>query len=258
VSRRAARAPLPATARDRILDAALAEFIARGFNGASTNTIARAAGVAKGLVFHHFASKADLFLAVHDHVTRRIGAQVLELPSGPIDLFSWLRESATRKLRVLRQDPTAYQFVLAARDAPPPLRAEIERRLVAIRQLTWDLVRGSIDTSRLRPGLTLDQAIETLTILGEGLDRRYTPRVGALPDRGFSQLEAVAEEVWTHYERLRDGIYAPAPPPPPARVEAAAPRGGRAARAARARPPRARTARRARRGARRGIVTLAG
>jgi TetR/AcrR family transcriptional regulator len=215
VKRRRARASAPALsadARTRILDAALAEFVARGFEAASTNTIAREAGVAKGLVFHHFGSKADLYLAVHEHVAARVGAQVLEVPRGPVDLFEWLRAIAIRKVQVLQRDPAAYQFVLMARDAPAPLRAELERRMAALRAEAWRGVLGAIDASRLRPGVTLEQALETLTILGEGLDRRYMPRIAALPDRGFSQLEALTAEVWSHYLRLRDGLYAPAPP----------------------------------------------
>lgn len=209
------RAPTPARAADartRILEAALAEFVARGFEAASTNTIARAAGVAKGLVFHHFGSKADLYLAVHERVAARIGAQVVVMPERPMDLFAWLRAVAIRKLRVLQRDPVAYQFVLAARDAPSPLREEMERRMRTLRDEAWRGALASIDSSRLRPGITLAQAIETLTILGEGLDRRYMPRIAALPDRGFSQLEALTEEVWAHYARLRDGLYAPPAP----------------------------------------------
>lgn len=203
---------LPADARKRILDAALAEFVARGFDGASTNTIARAAGVAKGLVFHHFGSKSDLFLAVHEHVTAAVTAKIVEETGEPLDLFAWLRDVAIRKLRVLQQDPTAYRFAVVAHDAPPPLRVEIERRMSELRAKAWTHIRSSIDASRLRPGVSLEQAIETLALLGDGLDRRYMPRVAAMPGCGFAHLEQLTEEVWAHYERLRDGLYAPAAP----------------------------------------------
>ena len=137
---------------------------------------------------------------------------------------------------------------MAARDAPPPLRAELERRIIALRDDTWRRVLGSIDTSRLRPGVTPEQAIETMTILGEGLDRRYVPRIAALPDRGFAQLEALTEEMWAHYERLRDGLYAPEPPAssaaPAAPLPAAAPPAPPAQPAATA-PPAPRRSRRA-------------
>lgn len=231
-------AALAATARARILDAALAEFVARGFDGASTNTIARAAGVAKGLVFHHFGSKAELYLAVHELVAARVGAQVLGGVPERADLFEWLHAVAIRKVRALQRDPLAYQFVLAAREAPAPLRDRIERRMAALRAEAWQRFSGAIDPARLRPGVTLEQAIETLTILGEGLDRRYLPRIAALPDRGLSQIEALTGEMWVHYERLRDGLYAP----PPARRtrrtrRGPAPRAPRPARRTRRRAP---------------------
>ncbi len=50
--------------RERLLAAALAEFSARGFSGASIARIAAEAGVGKSTVFHHFDSKQTLYLAV--------------------------------------------------------------------------------------------------------------------------------------------------------------------------------------------------
>lgn len=48
--------------RSRILEAALDEFAARGYKKASTNTIVREAKVSKGLLFHYFISKKDLYI----------------------------------------------------------------------------------------------------------------------------------------------------------------------------------------------------
>ena len=48
--------------RSRILEAALAEFAEKGYKKASTNTIVREAKVSKGLLFHYFISKKDLFI----------------------------------------------------------------------------------------------------------------------------------------------------------------------------------------------------
>lgn len=47
----------------RILEAAKTLFAERGFDAASVNTIAEAAGVSKANVFHHFKSKNALYLA---------------------------------------------------------------------------------------------------------------------------------------------------------------------------------------------------
>jgi AcrR family transcriptional regulator len=46
---------------DRLVSAAIEEFEAKSFTGATTAAIARRAGVAEALLFNHFGSKAQLF-----------------------------------------------------------------------------------------------------------------------------------------------------------------------------------------------------
>ncbi|GAA3642026.1 TetR family transcriptional regulator [Microbacterium awajiense] len=53
-------------ARERILDAAVAEFEAHGYDAATIRSIAARADVDPALVHHYFGSKADLFTAVID------------------------------------------------------------------------------------------------------------------------------------------------------------------------------------------------
>src|ERR671932_153376 len=49
--------------RTEILEAARAEFADRGFEGASTDTIARRAGISQPYLFRLFGTKKDLFIA---------------------------------------------------------------------------------------------------------------------------------------------------------------------------------------------------
>ena len=49
--------------REAVLDAAMVEFAARGLHGASTETIARAAGISQPYVFRLFGTKKHLFMA---------------------------------------------------------------------------------------------------------------------------------------------------------------------------------------------------
>ncbi|HEY6531720.1 MAG TPA: TetR/AcrR family transcriptional regulator [Acidimicrobiales bacterium] len=56
---------LPAAARRRqLLDTALSTFARLGYHDASMNDIAEAAGVTKPVLYQHFGSKRELFLAV--------------------------------------------------------------------------------------------------------------------------------------------------------------------------------------------------
>jgi TetR/AcrR family transcriptional regulator len=54
----------PTQTRQHILDAALGEFAARGYDGARVDTIAAKAGANKRMLYHYFGNKDDLYLAV--------------------------------------------------------------------------------------------------------------------------------------------------------------------------------------------------
>lgn len=65
--------------RERLLDAATAEFAASGYGGATLDTIAARADVTKGGLYFHFAGKEELFFAVLDHWRER-RRRVLRVP----------------------------------------------------------------------------------------------------------------------------------------------------------------------------------
>src|SRR5437899_4116024 len=52
-----------AARRDEVLDAAMIEFAERGFEGASTEDIARRAGISQPYLFRLFGTKKELFKA---------------------------------------------------------------------------------------------------------------------------------------------------------------------------------------------------
>ena len=58
--------------RSAILDAALEIFSRRGYNGASIDDIAQAAGISKALIYEHFPSKKDLHVSLLERHTQEI------------------------------------------------------------------------------------------------------------------------------------------------------------------------------------------
>jgi AcrR family transcriptional regulator len=75
----------PELTRRKLLDAALAEFSANGFQGGSLSHIVETAGATKGALFHHFASKHDLGYAVLDE---RIGPLLVKRWLAPLGAAS--------------------------------------------------------------------------------------------------------------------------------------------------------------------------
>ena len=52
--------------RERLLRAAAAEFAARGYAGAGSESISRRAGMSKATFYEHFANKEECMLALFD------------------------------------------------------------------------------------------------------------------------------------------------------------------------------------------------
>jgi TetR/AcrR family transcriptional regulator len=67
---------LPAAKQQQIMDAAVDEFAARGYSGASMNALVKAAGISKGSLFHYFRTKGGLFEGIVDTAFGQVKARV--------------------------------------------------------------------------------------------------------------------------------------------------------------------------------------
>ena len=69
--------------RERLLDAALVEFGAKGFDGASTRAIAERIDAHQPQIHYHFESKEALWRAAVDHLFAELGRAMEGLDFGP-------------------------------------------------------------------------------------------------------------------------------------------------------------------------------
>ncbi|MCU1587124.1 MAG: Transcriptional regulator, TetR family [Frankiales bacterium] len=66
-----------AAMQKRLLDATVSALNEKGYGGTTTMEVQQRAGVSRGALLHHFASRTDLMVAAVEHLTReRIGAVV--------------------------------------------------------------------------------------------------------------------------------------------------------------------------------------
>jgi AcrR family transcriptional regulator len=112
----------------RLLDAARKVFVERGYNGATLEDVARAAGFTKGVVYARYESKGELFLAL---LAERIEHRIEQLDT--IDDARALWDQQLRRLPGDRDWLLAVtEFrITAARDTDLNARyAELHERLV--------------------------------------------------------------------------------------------------------------------------------
>jgi TetR/AcrR family transcriptional regulator len=101
--------------RDRIINAALKEFAKKDYGNASTNAIVTEAGIGKGMLFHYFGSKKEMYLYLYNHLVRLVTVEVfgqLDLSQGDL-LFRW-RQLSFLKLEMMKKFPMIFEFALIA------------------------------------------------------------------------------------------------------------------------------------------------
>jgi AcrR family transcriptional regulator len=136
--------------RQRILDAALAVFGSKGVDGASMKDVAAAAGVAPGLLYHYFAGKEALSLAVT--VERGF------LP----ELRALLARAQQRPAAVVLPEVTAgFDRMLSERSAlvglfisgasNPKIRAGLEEVLRETQRLLGQYLADRVAAGEIRP-----------------------------------------------------------------------------------------------------------
>jgi AcrR family transcriptional regulator len=112
--------------RTHLIDVALRLFTEHGYDGTSIEAVLAEAGVSRGSLYHHFAGKEALFLAVLEAVGARIGAETLAAIQGTPDPVELLRVGCRTWIRQAR-DPVVRQIMLI--DAPAVLGWQRYREL---------------------------------------------------------------------------------------------------------------------------------
>jgi AcrR family transcriptional regulator len=119
--------------RERILEAALAAFAERGYEGASMAPIAARAGVTKSVIYDHFPSKAHLHQALVEHHARAlqdaVAAAVADKAGGSVR--DRLRAGVDAYFRFVDTHPEAWALLLRDPPADPALHdfhADLETR----------------------------------------------------------------------------------------------------------------------------------
>lgn len=139
--------------RQRILDAALALFSAKGFAGTTMRDIAREAGVSLGLTYRYFGRKEDLAVALYQGMSEHLRAAAAGLDGGTVAE----RFDTIMRLTIAHLDEHRDAFLaLAARAFDPhddigvlgsatePIRADARR--------TWEVLLAGATDAPTDPG----------------------------------------------------------------------------------------------------------
>jgi TetR/AcrR family transcriptional regulator len=98
--------------QQRILDAAQAEFAAKGFAGANINVIAQKAVISIGAMYKYFGSKEDLFLTLIERARDLLEKVLMEIGQAPGDIFEKIEKMVRAAQLYARRFPELHQIYL--------------------------------------------------------------------------------------------------------------------------------------------------
>ena len=178
-------------ARGRILQAALAEFSAKGYEGASLNTVCAENDISKGIIYHHFKDKDELYLlcvrACFDALTAYMQEKARALCGTTEER---LRGYFDARLQFFAGQPLYLGiFTDAALDPPAHLCAAVAQSRNAFDALNIAILTGLLEHELLRKGLRVCDVAEDFRMY---LDFFNTHFKAAL--RGGRSREAVLKE----------------------------------------------------------------
>jgi TetR/AcrR family transcriptional regulator len=169
------------------------EFSAKGYEGASLNAACAENGISKGIVYHHFKDKNELYLLCVGECFDRLTAYLrerLDASDGPAE--ERLRSYFDGRLHFFAENPLYLGIFADAAFRPPmELSAEIAECREAFDKLNIAVLTALLDGRRLRKGLSIPAIVEAFRTYMDFFNMQFQTALhqGCAPERVLQEHE---------------------------------------------------------------------
>lgn len=157
------------------MDSALREFSEQGYAASSVNTVCSADGVSKGIIYHYFKTKDDLYLACVEECFYLLTEY---LKSHTVHQHSSVEEQMecyfSARTAFFREHPVYQRIFCEAVISPPAnLKSEIQKRKQAFDELNVSILERLLEPVSLRPHITKAEVIESFRQYQDFINAKY-------------------------------------------------------------------------------------
>lgn len=165
---------LPEEKQTTIRNAALACFAKHGYEKASINDIASAAGISKASMFQYFGSKPALYeYLLHYCVSQMKKAYDLSILDANVDFFDRVWKASVMKVENLKQFPHVAAFITsAAKEPAEEVRTLLQSTLADGTDSTETMVLHPEDCAKFKRPEDAKLVFQMLILLGYGIVSR--------------------------------------------------------------------------------------
>lgn len=192
---------LPEERQDLIRSSAMLEFGEGSFKKTSADSIAKRAGVSKGLLFHYFKDKRELYLYLFQYAMDVCIKQYMlkTYDFGETDFFLALEMGQKIKMDMVRRYPGLFRFVMRAyyeRDSI--LSPKLRKGLNSLLEDTSRDFLSRMDVHKFKDGVDPWEVIRLLTLAAEGMMARTGAYTAEEIEELFTEYQKYAEMLRTH------------------------------------------------------------
>jgi AcrR family transcriptional regulator len=190
VSEASARLPA-AERRQAILETAVRVFTSGSYRGCTTAEIARAAGISEPILYRHFGSKRDLYLAVLDYVWTEVARLWDEAVAAEPDPERWIQAVARVSLMGVSTKlvlPELWVQALSEAGDDEELRRYLRKHIREVHDHLADLMRRGQEAGVIVAERDIEA--EAWITLAGGLLGTIGRRVGLLVEEDFVRIRA--------------------------------------------------------------------
>jgi len=199
---------LDKTKQNRIINAALQEFAAKGYEQASTNQIVKEAGIGKGMLFYYFSNKLGLYLYLVDYaITTFIDDFLDVIDTTEPDFIERFRVTAQIKMNYYHKHFHISNFISSVYlNEKVILPEHLQKRLHEFEILAYEKIYDNIDTSLFRNGIDIEKAFQLIRWSIEGYQHDL---ISQFQNKNLSSmnLDPYWEEFYEYLDILKITFY---------------------------------------------------
>ena len=187
-----------------IMNAAATIFAKYGYKKTTVDEIVSAAGISKGLFYHYYTDKKQLYLCLYNTYVDILNTNIKkEVDTNETDFFERLKQISHIRIAFINQYPNLWGFLYSAYyEQHPDVAFEIKATNNSLIQASYTSSASNIDWSKLKKSISPDNAMKIVTWVAEGFVREINSDKLQVDENLYSEFDK-------YIDLLKTGMYDP-------------------------------------------------
>lgn len=199
---------MEAAKRDALLIVAMSKFAKNSYKKTTTDEIILEAEISKGLLFHYFGTKKDLFIFLFQYAATTIMKEYYaQIDMKERDILKRLRNTFSLKLRLTNKYPAIFDFVATAFfEKDPAVAGKIHQYADQMYFEAQNEILKNIDQSLFKENMDIQKAVDIIIFTLRGYSESQASPEKCVEDYG-KEHERYIREMDEYITLLRTAFY---------------------------------------------------